>query len=373
MSVRPWWRKQNRAWYAFVGGRQRLLCHAPTKTDAGGRDQAMQEFAKALLAGSTAVDAIQPILIGIIQAFLDWSKAHNAPKTYRGYRDFLKGFLACVDVLYADDLRPFHVTRWLAAHSAWGPAGQRAAITAVKRCLNWARDEELIERNPLSKVQKPAPVRREVLIAAEDHARMLDASDDAFRDVLTALYSLGCRPIEVRMVTAREVDLDQGVWIFPVGHPACKGGRRIRRPKVTYLTPAMLNLTRRLIERYPEGPLFRNSRGDPWKGAAFKDRLRRLREKLKLPAGTCAYSYRHTFATDGLEKGIDVATVAELLGHSNLTMLSEVYGHLTQRAQHLHAAVEQLRDPAKGNADQGRAVEHKTPGAEPEDPDPGTR
>jgi integrase len=62
--------------------------------------------------------------------------------------------------------------------------------------------------------------------------------------------------------------------------------------------------------------------------------------KDRLPTNLCAYLFRHTFATDALERGVDVITLAELMGHKNATMLSQVYQHVRQRTQHMKAAAE---------------------------------
>ena len=49
------------------------------------------------------------------------------------------------------------------------------------------------------------------------------------------------------------------------------------------------------------------------------------------------YSYRHTYITDALERGVDVATVAELVGTSVET-IQRHYGHLSTRHNHLKEA-----------------------------------
>ncbi|MBI5760414.1 MAG: tyrosine-type recombinase/integrase [Planctomycetales bacterium] len=75
---------------------------------------------------------------------------------------------------------------------------------------------------------------------------------------------------------------------------------------------------------------------------AIRLRFRRLRRRLKdqLPSNLCAYLFRHTFATGALERGLDTITVAELMGHKDVSMLSQVYQHLRQRTQHMKAAAE---------------------------------
>jgi hypothetical protein len=52
--------------------------------------------------------------------------------------------------------------------------------------------------------------------------------------------------------------------------------KKTGQDRLVYLTPAMLELTRKLMELYPTGPLFRNSRGKPWTRNAIRCRFRNL-------------------------------------------------------------------------------------------------
>lgn len=47
------------------------------------------------------------------------------------------------------------------------------------------------------------------------------------------------------------------------------------------------------------------------------------------------YDFRHTFATRMAERGMDVATLAAILGHANLRTVMR-YVHLSK--EHIHAA-----------------------------------
>jgi site-specific recombinase XerC len=67
------------------------------------------------------------------------------------------------------------------------------------------------------------------------------------------------------------------------------------------------------VAQRPAGPLVLNNRGQPWSRNAVRCRFRRLRLKLNLGQGVAAYAYRHTFATTGLEEGVSLAAMADLL------------------------------------------------------------
>ena len=74
-------------------------------------------------------------------------------------------------------------------------------------------------------------------------------------------------------------------------------------------------------------------------------RFRRKRRRGLLEKGTTAYLYRGAFATDALENGVPIATVAELLGHQSTAMVSKHYSSLSERTEHLRkAAAEATKD-----------------------------
>ena len=353
---RRWWRKANNAWFVTINGKQELLCKAPSKADRKGQDNADKELQKLLaIRQTTGYDAT---LAGVFEEFLIWSHTNQAASTYRGYKDLLQSFLDYVDVAFVRQLKPIHVTKWLddhkpkGKHEGWGRSGRRAAVSTVKRAMNWAVEQGLIEKNPLSLVKLPPPASREVLISHESYRKVLHASDRAFRRVVRVMRATGCRPIEVRTVTAKEVNLELGAWVFPVGHLANKTGKRTGRPRVTYLPRSVQRLIQALLKRYPTGPLFRNTKDKPWTGNAIRLRWKRFREKLDLPAGTCAYAIRHTYTTEGLARGVSPATMAELLGHQSLRMISQHYGHLEQKSQHLRDAAERA---AGGRSPDGKS------------------
>jgi integrase len=317
---------------------------------AKGRDNeaaARQRFHElmALDALATPAESANVTTAALFEAFLDWSAHNNEASTYESYRAFLQAFADLHGAVPVRDLKPYHVTRWLTGHPGWGQSTQRGAITAVKRALNWAADEGLIPANPLKKVQKPPVKHRDKVLSPEEQRAIAAAPrDGAFQLFLTALASTGCRPGEISRVTAEHVDLGAGTWTFG-RHKTVK---KTQRPRVVYLTPEMVELCRRLVAERPTGPLFLNSRGRPWSRNSIRCRFRRLRKKLGLDKGVVAYAYRHTYTTTGLEEGVPIATMAELLGHTSTQMINEHYGHLDQRTAHLREAARRAAGPHGG-------------------------
>ena len=131
------------------------------------------------------------------------------------------------------------------------------------------------------------------------------------------------------------MNLERGVWVLPEHKTAKKTGQ----PRMVYLTPPMVALTKKLLARNPAGPLFRTYRGNhPYDNNTWRCRFRRLRERLPQMPYFTAYSFRHTYATQALENGVEIAHVATLLGHASTDMVMRHYQHLSQRIDHMRKA-----------------------------------
>jgi len=273
----------------------------------------------------------------ICDKFLDFSLKHNTPETFAFYKRFIQSFCDHCGHVLAHEVIKHHVTQWLDKHPSW-TTGRRNAVICVKRAFNWAGPdgEGLLKVNPLKSVPKPPAKSRERIITDEEREQILAAiKDQQFRDFVFALTETGCRPGEVRKLTAADVDLNAGVWVLE--HH--KSRKVTGKPRFVYLTSAMVELTKRLIAINPEGPIFRGPRGNrPFTANGVRCRFRELRRKLPHLKGVVAYCYRHTFATNALANGESPAIVAELLGHKDITMLQEHYSHLSQKTAELRRA-----------------------------------
>ena len=65
-----------------------------------------------------------------------------------------------------------------------------------------------------------------------------------------------------------------------------------------------------------------------------------MRKSCGLAKDVTAYVRRHSWATDALERGVLIATVSELLGHTSTAMVSAHHSHLSERTEQLRKAAE---------------------------------
>jgi integrase len=255
--------------------------------------------------------------------------------------------------------------------------------------VKWAVQQGYLDQDPLLHLEVPGAERRETNLSHAEFSQLLSfICDESLRDLVVTTWETGCRPQESLRVERRHVDLTHHRWVFP---PREAKGKR--QPRVVYLTDNALEITRRRMLRFPEGPLFRNSADEPWttdavncaferirvriyRDALFKSdaaafaadtkrlvpslspvrrkgprEVKKTRSELLAEARRKAmtrrarqllpryslYALRHAWATRALQSGLDGLTVAILMGHSDPSTLARVYQHLAHQPEDLLA------------------------------------
>lgn len=319
-----WWWGSRGEWAVTIQGKRHRL--GPDK------EEATRKFGE-LLAKPQRRAVPSDSVAAILDAFIDWVQKHKAERTYDWYKDFAQSFLDSIPKgLAIGQLKPFHVQTWVDAHNTWGDSTKRGAIITVKRALRWACKQGYIENSPIAYMEKPAGGRREVIIPEDHYKTMLAATkDQTFRDLLTVAWECGPRPQEIIGLTgveARHVNLEWKCWIF---ERIESKGKKTQR--VVYLTDPALEITKRLMEKWPEGKLFRNTKGVPFNPIAASCRFRTL--KKKVGKKYCLYNFRHTWINRLLKAGVDHVTVSVLAGHADASMVAKVYQHLAHDPEYL--------------------------------------
>lgn len=325
---KPYFKKSHKCWYVDIHGKPHRL--------GAEKEAAFQEYHR-LMSGQTPATP-QLTVCQLFDQFLNWTERNRAPRTYDWYVAHLSSFAAYVGPkLKVADAKPHHVDSWLdRCYRTSGNSHRNGACRAIARAFNWAVKRKTLATSPIAGMERPAYEPSEDFLSPDQWAELIALvnPDDPFHDYVSLLWETGARPQEVRILAAKHFDRAGKRLVLERANSKGKRERRVIR-----LNDTAMAIVERLTLKYPDGPLLRNRRGEPWKGFALNNRFARLSKKLGYKV--YAYMLRHGFCTRALVRGVDPLTVATLMGHKSAAMVMKVYAHLVQNDEFLEEKLRQ--------------------------------
>jgi integrase/recombinase XerC len=263
--------------------------------------------------------------------------------TIKAYREDLQGLVDWLeatrgDVPHPSNLSPQDLRAFQAALQQAGYARTTIArkLASLRSFYRFAMRQGIASDNPAKPLRNPRRQRKlpHVLSNAEVGKLLLapPANETAgLRDraILETMYSAGLRVSE--LVALRDSDLDPHEQIIrvrgkgrkerisPLGSYALQAiqqyaTRRIRDPKTEALGPA--------------APVFVNRFGRILTTRSVGRMLEKYIAICGLDTRTSPHTLRHSFATHLLDRGADIRSVQELLGHKSLAT-TQIYTHVS--------------------------------------------
>jgi integrase/recombinase XerC len=231
-------------------------------------------------------------------------------------------------------------TRLLRAYAVWlhdqGYARSTIArrIAAVRSWCRFLCRQGLLTANPADGLRGPRQEKKlPHFLPVEAMAQLLEAppADTPLgvrdRAILETLYSAGLRVSELTGLDAADVDLDSGL--------ATVRGKG-KRERLAVLGPHATEALKRWLEALPSvarpgkapAALFLNKHGTRLTSRSVGRLLEKYLAQVGLDPRTSPHSLRHSFATHLLDRGADIRSVQELLGHRSLST-TQIYTHVT--------------------------------------------
>ena len=238
---------------------------------------------------------------------------------------------------------------------AKAPTSIARAMVAVRSLHRFLLDEGFAHTDPGADVASPrVPFGIPKALTEGEVLRLLDSvvGDDAVarrdRAILELLYGTGMRISELCGLSLSDLDLAEGMArafgkgakerIVPLGRVA-------RAATVAWLAePGRGALTpEHWARRGDADAVFLNVRGGRLSRQGAWGVVRRYAVRVGLHERLSPHVLRHSCATHMLERGADIRTVQELLGHASLAT-TQVYTKVT--AEHLRAAYDKAHPRA---------------------------
>ena len=255
-----------------------------------------------------------------------------SPLTSIHYRRDLAQCMAYCDstgIADWDGLNTAEVRGWVAAMHRRGLSGKsiQRALSALRSFYRYLLREQAVARNPASGVTAPKSARRLPRTLTTDQAARLmtfDGRDPLVRRdraLLELLYSSGLRLSELVNLDLSELDLSGGL-VRVTG----KG----KKERLVPIGSKAVDAIRDYLDSRPKqaSAVFLNKNGTRLSARSVCTIVHKYIKLTSASRDISPHVLRHTFATHLLNRGADLRSVQELLGHVNLST-TQIYTHVT--------------------------------------------
>jgi integrase len=195
-------------------------------------------------------------------------------------------------------------------------------------------NEDLIPKNPVKGVKFLDEDNEQTRVLNEEEQKLyLLAASQPLQDIATLMLETGMRPEEVYRIRRENVHIEQGYLFNPFGKT--KAARR----KIPLSVIASSVLSKRLNNEKIKGEYLFPGRST--ETAIVKVNAAHTATVKRCKVATFRlYDLRHTWATRAAMAGVDLVTLAAMLGHSRIQMVLR-YAHPTE--EHQFAAMEKMQ------------------------------
>jgi len=277
-------------------------------------------------------------LIRFIDKYINYLKIEkNASEhTVINYSLDLRDFSVFLDERALEEVTYLDLRKYLAVMRQKDYSKRTIArkLASLRSFFRFLYREGYIKNNPASSVSTPKLDKRlPIFLDTDEVARLVESPDSTdisgLRDraMLETLYSTGIRVSELTSLNTENIDFISGTVkvmgkgkkerLAPIGDKALKairsyldkrGPGKLREKRAVFLNKNSTRLTDRSVRRM----------------------LNKYIRRLSFREGISPHTLRHSFATHLLNRGADLRSVQELLGHMNLST-TQIYTHVTTK------------------------------------------
>lgn len=280
--------------------------------------------------------------------FLEVEK-NASPHTIKNYRSDLVEFFRFLGKASLSEVNYITIRRFLAhlKEKEFLKSTVSRKLACLKSFFKYLTREHLVNANPASGIATPKRERHlPSFLETQEVEHLLESTQgDKWemkrdRTILEILYSSGIRVSELVGLNAEDVDLLSNLLkvrgkgkkerIVPIGSCAAQAIKE-------YLNVSPAHSESRLW------PLFLNRQKTRLTDRSVRRIILKCAKRAAIKKEISPHTLRHTFATHLLDRGADLRSVQELLGHAHLST-TQIYTHVS--AKRLREAYDQAHPRA---------------------------
>jgi len=261
--------------------------------------------------------------------YLEIEKNYS-PHTILNYRADLTEFLKFIKQIQIKNI-DYHLLRKFFAQlrgEQYRPRTLARKLSSLRSFFRFLHREKFIEDNPAVLLMSPKLDKTLPKFLTESEiTRLIEApslktsSGRRDRAILETLYSTGIRVSELVGLNVDQVDL--------IGNIAKVAGKG-KKERLIPIGDKALDAIRDYLHRrkHQSSALFLNKYGSRLSDRSVRNVVNKHIRGISLSQDISPHILRHSFATHLLNRGADLRSVQELLGHVNLST-TQIYTHVT--------------------------------------------
>ncbi|HEX3656868.1 MAG TPA: tyrosine recombinase XerC [Pirellulales bacterium] len=301
---------------------------------------------------------LPPAMQAEVDRFLQYLRVerNSSPLTEKSYREDLTALAAYLREASGAEPEPGEITTldlrgYVASLHEAGFAKTSIArrLASMRSFFRFGQREGWSKTNPAKPLRNPRKSRSlPHFLSNEELGRLLTAppANDPLglrdRAILETLYSAGLRVSELVGLNDSDMDLTHGVL-----RVRGKGRRERLSPVGSFAAKALVawhKVRKVRVSRDNQVPVFVNKFGSRLTTRSVGRLLEKHLKTTGLDRRTTPHTLRHSFATHLLDRGADIRSVQELLGHKSL-ITTQIYTHVS--TANLLAAYEKAHPRAR--------------------------
>ena len=276
------------------------------------------------------------------ESFLQYLQTEKrySPHTVRSYLNDLDQFYLFLSSLGLPDdpaaITSHDIRAWIVSmlDNSYSTVSVHRKISCLRVFFRYLRKEGVVKLDPLEKVVLPKRKKTLPVFVEEDAlVKLLDnySFEDSFagirnRTIIELLYLTGMRRSELIGLRNNDVDLQEGSVKVT--------GKRNKQRIIPLVRPFIKRLEEYILLRDAElapennGWFFITDKGNKLYDKYVYTTVNRYLSMVTTIEKKSPHILRHTFATHMLNRGADLNSIKELLGHANLSA-TQIYTHNT--------------------------------------------
>jgi site-specific recombinase XerD len=273
-----------------------------------------------------------PLFRDFAERFLHTVKVERRRNTHRAYLSCVRNLEPVFGRKYLDEITPEMIRAFKEARieKRRSPATVNRDLSCLRQIVGIAVKEELIQKSPFfgGRVEFLHEKGRERTLSFDEERKYLKVATPLLRDVGIIMVEMGLRPGEIFQLRHEDVRIE-----LPAPYAHVREGKSDTAVRDVPITSRALPVLNRRISKAKGEYLFPRRIGNGYDWSRPMTELEPAHQRALRKSGIeppfRLYDLRHTYGTRAIEAGIDVFSVAKLMGHADLST-TQRYVHLSK-------------------------------------------